>query len=80
MDIDTLEKIKLLSSTALKGRKKLSKIHDNYIKSCASGSMTRAKTTTYNANTAMVMENDVSPAEYELKGILNHNNGQELER
>jgi hypothetical protein len=70
MDIETLAKIKMASSEALKGRMKLDKMHKAFTLKCAGRLVSRAVTTTYNAKTADVMENIVVPNESILKTLL----------
>jgi hypothetical protein len=70
MQIETLEEIKKASQEALKGRKKLESLHDKYMARMHSGGLTRAATTTYNANTADIVTNIIEPNEKILKALL----------
>ena len=67
MDIDQLQEIYRLASQALKGRKRLDQLHNQYI---LNKEFSRRKTTSYNAKCADIMENIVNPAEQDLKKIL----------
>jgi hypothetical protein len=70
MDIELLKEIKSLASEALQGRLKLEKLGSDYFRAQLDGRMTRARTTTYNARAADVMENTVTPCEKKLREIL----------
>lgn len=61
MDIETLEEIKRAAAEALRGKKQLKKIHASYVTATNAGHMTRARTTTYNARTADIVNNRVKP-------------------
>ena len=67
MNIDQLQEIYSLASQALKGRKRLDQLHNQYI---LNKEFSRRKTTSYNAKCADIMENIVNPAEQDLKKIL----------
>jgi hypothetical protein len=70
MDIELLKEIKSLASEALQGRTKLEKLSSDYIKAQHEKRTTRARTTTYNARAADIMENTVTPCEKKLREIL----------
>lgn len=70
MDIELLQEIKSLASEALQGRTKLEKLSSDYFRAQLAGRMTRARTTTYNARAADIMENTVTPCEKQLREIL----------
>jgi hypothetical protein len=69
MDIAQLKEIKDLASEALQGRAKLDKLTNDYIKAQHEGSVTRARTTTYNARAGKIMDY-VAPCEKRLRAIL----------
>jgi hypothetical protein len=70
MDIELLKEIKSLASEALQGRTKLEKLSSDYFRAQLDGRMTRARTTTYNARAANIMEYTVTPCEKRLREIL----------
>jgi hypothetical protein len=70
MDIELLKEIKSLASEALQGRTKLEKLSSDYIKAQHEKRTTRARTTTYNARAANIMEYTVTPCEKRLREIL----------
>jgi hypothetical protein len=70
MDIELLKEIKSLASEALQGRLKLEKLGSDYFRAQLDGRMTRARTTTYNARAANIMEYTVTPYEKRLREIL----------
>lgn len=68
MDIHTLVNIIASANSALASRKKLAKLHDAHVARTNSGGMTRANTTTYNANASSAVD-DAKFHEAEIKRL-----------
>lgn len=60
MDIDQLTEILACTKEALTERRKLARLHDAQIKRIHNGSMSRARTTTYNAAASISADRAIS--------------------
>lgn len=69
MDIETLEKIIAYAREALVERRRLERLHTQQIARIASGAMTRARTTSYNAAASHAAERAQS-FESDLKRLV----------
>jgi hypothetical protein len=70
MHIDKLQEIYDLANEALKGRKKLEQLHNQYRIKERSHALTRSQISSYHIKCSDIMENIVSPAERDLKQFL----------
>lgn len=70
MDIDTLTQVVALAKDALASRKRLARIHANYVDLVERGGNTRARTTTYHAEASNTAER-AKDIEQMLKTLIN---------